>query len=131
MKLEKLSKYSPIFLRTGIAIVFLWFGFSQLKDPTGWFRVIPAYATSLTHLSQTVIIYLNCTFEIVFATLLLIGFFTRTSSFLLFLHIIHITVSLGYGPVGVRDFSLAIATLAIFLHGADEFCIDKLRRRKK
>jgi hypothetical protein len=40
----------------------------------------------------------------------------------------------GYGAIGARDLSLAIATFSIFLHGADEFCLDnyifgeKLRR---
>jgi|SRR3989344_1600970 len=130
MKFEKLSKYSPIVLRTGVAIVFLWFGFSQLKSPGNWIKLIPDYATSLTQLSVISLVYINLIFELIFATLLLLGLFTRTTSLLLTLHLLHITTALGYGPVAVRDFSLAIATFAIFLHGADEFCIDKLRRRK-
>ena len=130
MELQKLSKYSPIVLRTGVAIVFLWFGFSQLKSPENWIKLIPDYATSLTQLSATSLVYVNLVFELVFATLLLLGLFTRTTALLLTLHLLHITTALGYGPVAVRDFSLAIATFAIFLHGADEFCIDKLRRRK-
>jgi len=67
----------------------------------------------------------------VFALLLLIGLYTRIVSLLLSLHLFHIISIVGYGAIGARDLALALATLAIFLHGPDEFCLDKLRFRKK
>src|SRR3989344_5127717 len=122
--IEKYKKYSPLVLRTAIAIVFLWFGFSQLKNPDSWVRMMPMYIQSIIPLSVRDLIYLNGTFEIVFATLLLLGLYTRFVSFLLSLHLLHIITILGYGAVAARDFSLAIATFVIFLNGADEFCLD-------
>ena len=74
---------------------------------------------------------MNATFEIVFASLLLIGLYTRVSSFILGLHLLHIVTILGYGPTGARDFSLALATFSIFLAGADEFCLDKILESKE
>ena len=123
-KLDNFSRYSPLLLRTGIAIIFLWFGFSQIKSPSSWLRMIPDYALSLSPFSPNTLIYLNGSVEIIFAILLLLGLFTRFTSFVLGVHLLHITTILGYGPTGARDFALAIATFAIFLKGADEFCLD-------
>jgi len=124
-KLDRIKKYSPVVLRFGLAIVFLWFGFSQLKNPDAWTRLLPAFLNS-----SIVFIYLNGTFEIIFATLLLLGLFTRTVSFLLGLHLISIVFALGYGAIAVRDLGLAIAAFSVFLHGADEFCLDRLISKK-
>ncbi len=120
-QIEKIKKYSPALLRVGIAVVFLWFGFSQIKNPSSWTGLLPAFLNS-----SVSFIYLNGIFKIIFATLLLLGVFTRTVSFLLGLHLIGIIFSLGYGAIAVRDLGLAIATFSIFLHGADEFCLDKI-----
>jgi len=124
-RIDKIKKYSPVVLRFGIAIVFLWFGFSQLKNPSSWTGFLPAFLNS-----SVAFIYLNGIGEIILAILLLLGLFTRTSSFLLGLHLVGIIFTLGYGAIAVRDLGLAIATFSIFLHGADEFCLDILINRK-
>ena len=78
------------------------------------------------------IIYLNGTFEVLLATLLCLGLFTRIASALLVLHLFSIvTFSLGYGAVAVRDFGLMISSLAIFFNGADDFSIDYIISEKK
>lgn len=127
---EKISRYSPLLLRAGLATVFLWFGFSQLKNPSQWIGMIPGYARSIP-LSPEIMIYFNGSFEIIFAILLLLGLFTRFTSLLLGLHVLHIVTIVGYSAIGARDLALAFATLSIFLHGADEFCLDKLIFKKK
>lgn len=130
MNFDVCKKYSPLLLRTGIAIVFLWFGFSQLKNPASWIRLLPAM-TKTWAMSGTTLIYINGTLEIIFAIALLLGLYTRFVAAVLTLHLLHITTLLGYGAVAVRDFSLAVATASIFLHGADEFCFDTLLKKKK
>ena len=124
-KIDKIKKYSPVILRFGLAIVFLWFGFSQLKNPEPWTGLLPGFLNS-----SVAFIYFNGIFEIIFAFLLMIGLFTRVVSFILGLHLVGIIFSLGYGAVAVRDVGLAIVTFSIFLHGADEFCLDKLLFKK-
>ena len=42
-KIDKIKKYSPVILRFGLAIVFLWFGFSQLKNPEPWTGLLPGF----------------------------------------------------------------------------------------
>ncbi len=127
---SEISKYSPLLLRIGIAFVFFWFGISQLLSPLQWTGLLPAFTYSLP-VAQTTIIYINGTFEVLFATLLLLGFYTRAVSFLLGLHLLMISYNLGYGPTAIRDLALAIVTFAIFLRGPDEFCLDKHMARKE
>jgi len=131
MSLENLKRYSPALLRTGIAIVFLWFGFSQLKNAAMWTRMMPEYIQSVLPFSTMTLIHLNGAFEIIFATLLLLGLYTRLSSLLLGLHLLHIVTIVGYGAVGMRDFALALAAFSIFLRGPDEFCLDTVLTGKK
>ncbi len=131
MKLDKYEEYAPLVLRIGISIVFLWFGFSQFKSPGSWTGMVPDYAVSLSHMSAKTLVNINGVIEIVLATLLLLGLYTRLASLLLTLHLLHITTILGYGAIAARDLALAIATFSIFLRGADEFCLDKIRKNKK
>lgn len=119
-----LTKYSSVCLRIAIASVFLWFGFSQLKGAESWTRLVPDYVLSILPLSPTTLVHIHGSVEILLGLLLLLGLFTRTVALLLAINLAHITFILGYGPTGVRDFALTIATLAIFLNGADEWSID-------
>ena len=58
-------------------------------------------------------------------TLMLVGLYTRVSSFILALHLFGIAFSIGFNSLGIRDFGLAFATLVVFLNGVDELCLDK------
>ena len=40
-----------------------------------------------------------------------------------FLHLLVIASDLGISPIGVRDFGLAFATLALALQGEDKWCV--------
>ena len=111
----KLRKFAPLVLRAGIALVFLWFGYQQITDPSAWVGMIPEWYTSTFNLSAQTLVLINGWFEIVFGALLLLGFKTKLVSFLLTLHMFHITYTVGYNGIGVRDFGLAMATLSIFL----------------
>lgn len=116
-------KYSPIVLRTAIAVILLWFGFTQFKNPAAWTRMIPAFVQSLG-ISATTAVYLNGIVEILLALLLLLGLFTRISAGLVVVHLANIILILGYGPTAARDVSIALATLAVFLNGPDDFSLD-------
>ena len=131
MSIEKLKEISPIILRIGISILFFWFGFSQVQNPSIWTQMIPQYALSITHLSATTIVLINGIFELTFALLLIIGLFTRATALILSLHLFHISTIVGYNDIGIRDLALAIATLSIFFYGADKFSLDFLFRKNK
>ena len=122
--MKNLSTYSATVLRVGIALVFLWFGWSQLHDTSQWVAYVPQWVSDMTSLSLKTIVYLNGVFEIIFGSALLLGLFTRFVSLLLALHMLDITYIVGLDAIGVRDFGLAVATIAVFLNGADRWTLD-------
>jgi uncharacterized membrane protein YphA (DoxX/SURF4 family) len=115
---------APIVVRIGISLVFLWFGFQQVLHTAMWVGLIPDWVLSLSGLSAASLVHFNGAFEIVFGLCLLLGIYTRISSLLLALHMLHIMVTVGYNAIGVRDFGLAMAAISIFLSGMDMWTID-------
>ena len=121
-----MKKFATTVLRIGIALVFLWFGAEQIINPNMWVGYIPESLVGILSLSALKLVYLNGLFEIIFASALLLGYFTRFTALLLALHMLDITYVVGFDAVGVRDFGLAIATIAIFMFGVDHFSLDYL-----
>ncbi len=113
-------------IRTGLALVFLWFAVQQFLYTQMWISYIPDWVINLSKLDSTTLVHINGAFEFVFGMALLFGVCTRVSALLLGLHMAEIAYTVGYNAVGVRDFGLTIATIGIFLYGADQFCIDRL-----
>ena len=107
-----------LLLRWSMAGVYFYFGISQIIKPDDWVTMVPNWAATLSSLSPITIVLGNGIFEILGAVLLALGIWARVISFLLAAHLAVITVTLGFTPVGVRDFGLTLATLAHgFLEG--------------
>lgn len=119
----KIQKFAPVVLRVGIAVVFFYFGFSQLLEPSKWISFLPSW-TSMLPISEIKFVLVNGLFEVIGAFLLLFGAYTRIIALLLALHLFGITFSLGLSPIAVRDFGLSIATLCICLFGAGRLSYD-------
>jgi len=102
-------------LRLGLAGVFLWFGFSQLMDSLRWVGIVPTWAVDFLNLPPAMIVMANGAFEVILASLLAMGFFVRTISFLLGLHLIVIAFDFGLTATGIRDLGLVIASFALSL----------------
>src|SRR3989344_634349 len=122
---ESMRGLAPAIVRVGVSVVFIWFGYQQLIDASPWTILVPSWVTSLSDINAINFIYFNGIFEVVFGVCLLLGLFTQIVGFLLALHMLHITYLVGYNDVGVRDFGLSLSTIAVFLHGADSWCVDK------
>ncbi|MDA1197073.1 MAG: DoxX family membrane protein [Nanoarchaeota archaeon] len=123
MDFDSYKAHSATVLRIGLALVVLWFGLNQIFDSATWMGYLPGFVFNLP-LSAETFILVNGIAEVVLGGLLLIGLFTRLSSGLLFLHLLGISVSLGYNDVMIRDLGLSIAMLAVFLHGPDAKTLD-------
>lgn len=123
--LKKLNTYSPTILRIGISLVFIWFGTQQLLYSDAWTIFLPDWLVSMSPIAPTTILKINGVMEIILGSALLLGICTRVSALLLTLHMAGITLTVGYDAIGVRDFGLTIATLSIFLNGADAMTVDK------
>ena len=124
---NKYREYSPIILRIGLSLVFLWFGLTNIFNGKVLINYLPSFAYSLP-IGPLTILLINGIFEVFFGFLLIAGLFTRITSLILTLHLLMIVSFLGYNDIAVRDFGLALATLSIFFHGPDKWCLDKKRK---
>jgi uncharacterized membrane protein YphA (DoxX/SURF4 family) len=122
---EGLSKYAPVVIRVGVALVVLWFGWSQVTNPAQWLGVLPEWTKSLP-VGQINLIYLNGWTELFLGLLLLVGFYTRFVALIVALHLLNITITVGYNAIGVRDFGLTLAAVSIFLKGHDMWSVDHI-----
>lgn len=125
---QQWKQYAPSIVRIGISIVFLWFGLNQIFSGDDFLGYLPTFVNSLP-LQPLTFILLNGIFEVVFGLLLIVGLLTRISALLLGLHLLGIIFSLGYNEIAVRDFGLMIATVSVFIHGNDKWCLsNKLKK---
>ena len=122
--------FAPFALRIGMALVVLWFGVSQVIDPSAWTGFLPSWLPSLGMTPQTHII-INGAVEIIVSLALLAGFWTRIAAIIAAVHMYAVTVAVGYSAVGVRDFGLFMGLVAVALYGADYLTFDAWRARKK
>ncbi len=120
--------HAPTILRVAMALLFLWFGISQISDPTSWIGFVPQSIATLTHLSVNTLVMINGTAEIILGTMLLLGLCTRVVAFLLFLHLLDITFTVSLDAIGIRDLGLAIAVFIVFLNGWDYYTLDRYIR---
>ncbi|GIU69590.1 MAG: hypothetical protein KatS3mg002_0826 [Candidatus Woesearchaeota archaeon] len=121
--MKKLKDYSPVVLRVAISLVFLWFSINQLISPSEWTLYLPGFLANTQN--PEIYIYANAIFELIFGFILLIGLYVRLASLLLGIHLLGISVTLGWSAIAIRDYGLAFATLAIFLNGPDKLCVKK------
>lgn len=127
--IKDLEKYSKPILRVSISLIFLYFGYQQLISPLAWSGYVPNFVLSFGVSASSLVIF-NGLIELIFGVLLFLGLFTRLSSLILAINLFLIMFSLGFNEVSVRDFGLALATLVIFLNGLDEYCLDKIFKKK-
>jgi len=100
-------------LRLGLAAMFLWFGFSQLLDGINWVSWVPEWAVNTLHLPPAMIVLANGAFEVIAGALIACNILTRWVALALALHLAVITAEIGMTQIGVRDFGLTAATLAL------------------
>ena len=142
------KEYAPVIVRYGVSFLFLWFGISQLLFPSDFLGWLPFWAHhhsgqmhgmdgmmhNFMHSSNVTdynLVLVNGIFETTFGLLLLLGLSTRLTALILAIHMLHITIIVGYNDVGVRDFVLTLAAVSVFLNGTDRFCMDKKIDKKK
>lgn len=118
----RIIRYTMVFL-------FLWFGYQQIANPEMWTTYLPEW-TGYFPMPSNMIVQLNGFFEIIFALLLLAGIFTRVAAGLLGLHLLGIAFTVG-GAIGVRDFALAMTSIALAFSKPDEWTVDVKYLRKK
>ncbi|MEK6894458.1 MAG: DoxX family protein [Nanoarchaeota archaeon] len=124
------NEIGKIILRLSLALVFLYFGVQQIMDPGAWSGFVPD-RFHVSGISANNIVIFNGFMEIVFGTFFIVGLYVRFASIVMSLHLFVIALSIGFSPLGIRDFGLAFATLALFFFGADRYTVDYKFAKKK
>ncbi len=115
IQIDKYQHHAPKVLRIGLALVFLWFGISQILTPFNFVGYLPSFILNFT--PGEVVVRLNGILETLLALLLIFKKYVRLVSAILALHLVTIILSLGYNEIAVRDFGLLLAMIAVFLNG--------------
>ena len=77
------TEWGIFILRIGLAVLFLWFGFSQFLDQAAWTSWVPEWAMNLSGLEAEMIVLLNGGLEIALGVLLALGLYIRPAAVLL------------------------------------------------
>ncbi len=128
---NRFSQHAHIVIRLALAILFIWFGILQGRNPGMWTGFVPHWVTGMFNGNAVMLVYMNAWFEIIAGLCLLVGFQVRIVSILLALHLFFIAGSIGITPLGLRDFTLAFAMLSVAIAGADAWSVDMKFKRKE
>lgn len=127
---NRFSQHAHIVIRLALAVLFIWFGILEGKNPGMWTGFVPHFVSDLVGGNAAMLVYMNAWFEIVAGLCLLAGFQVRIVASLLALHLFGIAGSIGIGPLGLRDFTLSFAMLSVAIAGADAWSVDARFKRK-
>ena len=113
------TKYSYLFLRLGLAAVFLWFGIDKFFHPSYWLNAwVPAWMLMLVGnlgISATQFIYLNGVLELLIALSMITGVFIQFFSFIASLFLVATMIISGFSEAIIRDFAMIGAFVSVFL----------------
>lgn len=138
--MEQIKPHRPLFsfhlstliLRIGLGLVFLLFGLGKFKGDAYAKTTKSLQIVKSLPISPDTTVLLIGSLEILIATLLLLGLYTRLASLLASLHLISILLIFGLTNIDIlRDIGLLGAALSLFLTGSEFFCLDKLLRKPK
>lgn len=110
-------KYSYLFLRLGLAAVFLWFGIDKFIHPSYWQTAwsSPELLSFAGGIDLAKIIYAAGVFEILTGLSLVFAVFAKFFSALAILYLVVILVVNGLTEITIRDLGLIGGFLAVLL----------------
>ncbi|OGH13549.1 MAG: hypothetical protein A3H50_00325 [Candidatus Levybacteria bacterium RIFCSPLOWO2_02_FULL_37_10] len=133
---QKYERYAPLFLRFGLALVFILFGLQKLSHPGQTTSEIQLLTNLELADSAALNFYLGL-LEICTGAALLTGFKVRIFAIISFLMVTIFFLSflskygMSLNPDLYRDVSLAGASIALFLLGAGPLSLDNLSHKKE
>lgn len=108
---------SNVFLRLGLAAVFIWFGVDKFLNPQYWLSAwVPQSALSIASkfgLGGTDIVYSSAVLELLVGASVLSNIFIKAFSVLALLFLISVLFTFGISEVLVRDIGLMGGFLAL------------------
>ncbi len=110
------KNYAPIVLRLGLAFVFLWFGINQLLSPNDFMGYLPEFLLNLSFASTLVLI--NGVVDLLEGIFFAWGKYVKLTAAVAFVHLLVITISVGYNDIAIRDVGLLCSIAALYLWDA-------------
>lgn len=109
--------YSNLFLRLGLAAVFIWFGVDKFINPEYWLNAwVPQSVVLLVSkvgLGGTDIVYTSAIFELLVGASVLSNIFIKIFSVLAIIFLLTILLFFGVSEVLIRDMGLIGGFLAL------------------
>ncbi|HXK40691.1 MAG: hypothetical protein A3F15_01910 [Candidatus Wildermuthbacteria bacterium RIFCSPHIGHO2_12_FULL_40_12] len=103
-------RYSNIFLRLGLAVVFIWFGVDKFLNPQYWLSAwIPQGALSVASrvgVSGMDVVYASGVFELLVGASVLSNIFIKIFSVLALIFLVAVLLTFGISEVIIRDVGL-------------------------
>lgn len=110
--LTRYSKLAPLFLRIGLATVFLFAAVSSFVSPDDWVGYLPSFVKAIV--PATVVLAVFSVIELLLAAWLLSGVYVRFAALLAAVMLLGIVVSnFSLLPISFRDIGLIFAALAL------------------
>lgn len=110
-------RYSNVFLRLGLAVVFIWFGVDKFLNPQYWLSAwIPQGALTIASkfgLGGTDIVYSSGVLELLVGASVLSNIFIKIFSVLALIFLATVLFAFGISEVLVRDIGLMGGLLAL------------------
>jgi len=122
--LNENKNYSVVFIRISLALILLWFGVDEILNPEDWYGYVPSWVSDNLPFTLEFFISLNGIIEITIGAFLLLGWHTRIFAFIVALHLISITLAVGYNEIGIRDFGLTMMAVSLLFSGAGPLSLD-------
>jgi len=110
--LQKYNNYAPLFLRIGLAVVFLFAAISSFLSPSDWIGYLPKFARDIV--PANVLLPIFSVVEIVLAAWLLSGVYVRFAALVCVAMLAGIVLAnFSLLPISFRDIGLLFAALAL------------------
>jgi len=111
------AKYSYLFLRLGLAAVFLWFGIDKFIHPNYWINAwLPQWFGQFLSgigVSTMTFIYFQGVFETAIGLSFILNLFIKLFSFLAAIFLILVLLAIGLNEIIVRDLGLLGGVLSL------------------
>jgi|SRR5664279_2273651 len=108
----KKSNLTPVLLRVGLAVVFLYAAISSLKNPQDWIGYLPKFARD--QVSGNTLLHVFSVYELALALWLLSGKYVKYAGLLAAFTLSGIVVSnFSLFAITFRDIALVFAALAL------------------
>lgn len=110
-------KYSNLFLRLGLAAVFVWFGIDKFLNPQHWLSAwVPQSVLTVASnigIGGLDVVYASGVFELLVGASILSNIFTKIFSILAIVFLVTVLFTFGVSEVLVRDVGLVGGFLAL------------------